>query len=98
MTLGNLKEEKMKLSDLGGKEIVNLNNGGRLGIIGDSDLLIDKKSGKILALLVPDKNQFRFFGDRDEVEIPWNSVKKIGNDMMIIEIEEEDAGKRTYRR
>ncbi|AFS78556.1 putative sporulation protein YlmC/YmxH family [Gottschalkia acidurici 9a] len=75
----------MRLSELGGKEIVNLNDGGRLGVINDSDLVIDTKNGKILSLLVPDRNQFRLFGDKDEVEIPWDSIRKIGEDMMIIE-------------
>jgi len=78
----------MRLSRLGGKEIVNLNDGGRLGIIADSDLVIDESTGKIVALLVPDKRgQFKFFGDRSEIEIPWDTIRKIGNDMIIIELE-----------
>lgn len=77
----------MKLSELGGKEIVNLNDGGRLGIINDSDLIIDKKSGKIISLLVPDRNQFKLFSSKSEVEILWEEIKKIGEDMMIVEFE-----------
>lgn len=78
----------MKLSKMGGKEILNINNGSRLGIIGNSDLLIDEKTGKILSLLVPDNGgQFIMFGDRSEVEIPWNSIEKIGNDIIIIDLE-----------
>lgn len=80
----------MRLSELGGKEIVNLNNGGRLGIVADSDLVIEEKTGKIVSLLVPErKSQFNFFGDRNEIEIPWDTVRKIGNDMIIIEAEED---------
>lgn len=75
----------MKLSKLGGKEIVNINDGERLGILNNSDLIIDTKSGKIISFLVPEKNQFKLFGDKEEVKIPWESVKKIGEDMMIIE-------------
>lgn len=89
----------MRLSELGGKEIVNLNDGGRLGIIADSDLVIDEKSGKILALLVPDRrSQIKIFGfnDRNGVEIPWSSIRKIGNDMIIIELDEENRNKRIY--
>ncbi|WP_416197990.1 MAG: Sporulation protein, YlmC/YmxH family [Sporanaerobacter sp.] len=79
----------MKLSELGGKEIVNLNNGERLGIIADSDITIDEKTGKIISLLVPDpKVQFKLFGEKEEIEIPWNSIRKIGNDMIIVEFEE----------
>lgn len=79
----------MKLSELGGKEIVNLNNGGRLGIINDSDLRIDKDTGKIISLLVPDKNQFRLFSSKNEIEIMWQDIKKIGEDMMIVEVDEK---------
>lgn len=81
----------MKFSELSGKEIVNLNDGCRLGILAESDLLIDKKTGKIKALLVPDmKSHFSFFSDKDFIEIPWECVKKIGNDMIIIELENSD--------
>ncbi|SDY84830.1 sporulation protein, YlmC/YmxH family [Proteiniborus ethanoligenes] len=89
----------MRLSELGGKEIVNLNDGGRLGIVADSDLIIDDKSGKILALLVPDRrSQFRIFSlnDKGGIEIPWSSIRKIGNDMIIIELDEEARSKRIF--
>ncbi len=79
----------MKFSELGGKEILNLTDGCRLGILAESDLLIDEKTGKIKALLVPDmKSHFSIFADRDFLEIPWSCVKKIGNDMIIIELED----------
>ena len=79
----------MLLSELGGKEIVNLNNGERLGIIADSDIIVDEKTGKIISLLVPERKfQFKIFGDGQEMEIPWDSIRKIGQDMIIIEVEE----------
>ncbi|RKD27732.1 sporulation protein, YlmC/YmxH family [Caminicella sporogenes DSM 14501] len=78
----------MRFSELAGKEVVNLSDGCRLGMLSDSDLLIDEKTGKIKALLVPDiKSHFSFFNDKDFIEIPWDCVKKIGSDMIIIEIE-----------
>lgn len=80
----------MRLSKLGGKEIVNINDGSRLGIIDNSDITIDIKSGKINSFLIPSKNQFKFFGDKEEIQIPWESIKKIGEDMMIIEFNRED--------
>ncbi len=78
----------MLLSELGGKEIVNLNNGERLGIIADTDIVVDKKTGKIISLLIPDgKLQFKLFGNSREMEIPWQAIRKIGQDMIIIELE-----------
>ncbi|HHV27285.1 YlmC/YmxH family sporulation protein [Anaerosalibacter bizertensis] len=79
----------MLLSELGGKEIVNLNDGGRLGMIADSDVIIDENTGKIISLLLPDKRvQFKLFGEKEEIEIPWDSIKKVGDDMIIVEIED----------
>lgn len=84
----------MRFSAISGKEIVNLNDGSRLGIIGDSDLLIDEKSGKIVALLIPeDRGFFSFLSSSSILEIPWQAIKKIGNDMIIIEAEDENKRK-----
>jgi YlmC/YmxH family sporulation protein len=78
----------MLLSELGGKEIVNLNNGERLGIIADSDIVVDEKTGKIITLLVPERKlQFKLFKENEDIEIPWHTIRKIGNDMIIIELE-----------
>lgn len=79
----------MKLSDLGIKEVVNLNTGARLGVLADSDLLIDEENGKILSLIVPDKRlTFKLFGtEKNAMEIPWESIRKIGHDMIIVEME-----------
>lgn len=79
----------MLLSELGGKEIVNLNNGERLGIIADSDIIVDEKTGKILSLVIPERKfQLKLFGNNQDMEIPWDSIRKIGQDMIIIEVEE----------
>ncbi len=84
----------MRLSQMGGKEIVNLNTGERLGIIAETDLVIDEKTGKIISMLIPDDRvQFSFFGDKDYVEVEWKNVRKIGNDMIIIEQEESKRKK-----
>lgn len=78
----------MILSQLGEKEIVNLNNGERLGIMADSDILVDEKTGKIIAFLMPERKlQFKLFGESENIEIPWDSIRKIGNDMIIVELE-----------
>ncbi len=85
----------MRFSAISGKEIVNLNDGSRLGIIGDSDLLIDEKTGKIMALLIPEERGFfSFLSSSALMEIPWQAIKKIGSDMIIIEA--EDEGKRKH--
>lgn len=76
----------MNLSEIAGKEIVNLVTGERLGVVGECDLIIDETTGKILALLIPkEKGFFGLKKEKSVLEVPWRSVKKIGNDMIIIE-------------
>lgn len=79
----------MRLSELGEKEVVNLNSGGRLGVLADSDLIIDEDSGKIISLLVPDRRfTLKLFGvEKNSMDIPWDSIRKIGYDMIIVELD-----------
>ena len=78
----------MYLSEIAGKEIVNLITGERLGVVGECDIIIDETDGSILALSIP--REKGFLGrrkDKDVLEVPWRNVRKIGNDMIIIEYE-----------
>ncbi|GAA3661913.1 YlmC/YmxH family sporulation protein [Asaccharospora irregularis] len=78
----------MNLSEIAGKEIVNLVTGERLGVIGECDLILDETTGDILALLIPkEKGFFGIKKDKSVLEVPWRNIKKIGNDMIIIEHE-----------
>ena len=47
----------MNLSEIAGKEIVNLVTGERLGVVGECDLILDEVSGEILALLIPKRKR-----------------------------------------
>ncbi|TZE80827.1 YlmC/YmxH family sporulation protein [Calorimonas adulescens] len=78
----------MLLSEFGGKELVNLNDGSRLGLIEDADLLIDEETGKIDSFIIFE-NRLSFFvrNDRNGFRIPWDTIRKIGNDMVIVEID-----------
>lgn len=83
----------MKLSDLLGKEIINIYDGARLGTIGDSDLMIDGDSGYVDSILLPNPNGFlRIFGQRSTLTIPWEAIKKIGDQVIIVELD------RTYQK
>lgn len=79
----------MRLSDLGDKEIVNLANGSRHGQLADAELLFDETHGKIKAILVPDYHgRMSFLGNREFMQLPWNSIRKIGEDIIIFESSE----------
>jgi len=75
----------MRLSELSGKEIISLDTGERMGIVGHSDLEINAVTGEITAIILPGTSFFGWGKRREEMVIPWSSIVKIGPDMMIVE-------------
>ena len=79
--------ELMRLSEISNKEIIDYDKGERLGVLGQTDLIIDEKSGQIEAFVIPTLKWFGL-GKRDkEVTVYWKQIKKIGQDMIIIEVQ-----------
>lgn len=82
----------MLLSDLAGKEIINLHNGAKLGLVGDADLDISF-NGSVEAIILTSRGGFSGFwgskGDRDRenLVIPWQTVKKVGSEVIIIDLQ-----------
>jgi YlmC/YmxH family sporulation protein len=68
------------------KEVVNVQDGARLGFI--CDLILDPCTGKICGIVVPGPSRFSFLfkGERDQV-IPWRNIRKIGEDVILVEID-----------
>lgn len=67
------------------KEIINLGDGARLGTI--CDMEIDSQTGQINSIVVPGPP--KFFGmikSDEEIVIPYNKIKKIGDDVILIDI------------
>jgi YlmC/YmxH family sporulation protein len=79
----------MRLSDMNGKEIIDLKKGERMGVLGQADLEIDENTGHIKAFLIPTLKWFGFKKNGTEVRIPWRNIKKIGSDMIIIDFNDE---------
>jgi YlmC/YmxH family sporulation protein len=87
----------MRLGELMGKEIVNIYNGARLGVVGESDLAFDLDTGEIRSIIVPRKNSFfNFWLDRQHLIIPWEAVRKVGAEVIIIELDQTSPGYRKY--
>ncbi|WP_102346894.1 YlmC/YmxH family sporulation protein [Bacillus sp. Marseille-P3661] len=75
----------MRLSEINGKEIIDLEKGERMGVLGQADLEIDEQTGHIKALIIPTTKWFGFRKQGAEARIPWNNIRKIGTDMIIID-------------
>ncbi len=75
----------MLFSELKCKEVINLKDCRCLGKIGD--LEFDECSGQICKVIIPGKNKFSsWFGNEPEYVIPFNHIKKIGPDIIIVDI------------
>lgn len=79
----------MRLSELNGKEVINLGDGARLGVIDECEVMFDDESGMIATLEVPDRGGFfRFFGDMCYISIPWQAIRRIGDEVIIVDLSE----------
>ena len=64
----------MRLSELAKKDVININDGSKIGNI--TDILIDDK-GYVLSLVVDKSNfSFSFFTAKDEICIIVNDVRQ----------------------
>ncbi|RXI97958.1 YlmC/YmxH family sporulation protein [Anaerobacillus alkaliphilus] len=79
----------MKLSEISGKEIIDYNKGERLGILGQTDLVIDEETGKIESFIIPSMKWFGLGKKEKEVVVYWRQIVKIGADMIIIDVDKE---------
>jgi YlmC/YmxH family sporulation protein len=79
----------LRLSELGGKEIVDVKKAERLGVLGQTDLEIDERTGQIKALVIPSVKWFGMKRQGGELRVPWQQIKKIGTDMVIVDIADE---------
>ncbi|MGI6284921.1 YlmC/YmxH family sporulation protein [Neomoorella humiferrea] len=78
----------MRLSELMGKEIINLYDGSRLGNLNDADLLLDAAQGTIAALILPVKGGWiPLLGGRQELIIPWDAVHKVGTEVVVVSMD-----------
>ncbi|SPU22219.1 YlmC/YmxH family sporulation protein [Niallia circulans] len=75
----------LRLSEIANKEIIDFEKGERLGVLGQTDVLFDEHTGEIHAFVVPTSRWYQFNRKDKEVTVYWQQIKKIGQDMIIIE-------------
>ena len=74
----------VRLGDLRYKEVINVNDGCRLGYVGDVEVMLPE--GRVAALVVPGPCKFfGLFGRGEEFYIPWGCIKQVGDDIILID-------------
>ncbi|RJX29040.1 MAG: YlmC/YmxH family sporulation protein [Dethiobacter sp.] len=81
----------VRMSDLRDRDVINVNDGKRLGVISDIDL--DLESGKIKAIILPGTGGFMgVIGRKNDLAISWEKIKKIGVDTILVDYPVESEG------
>ena len=80
----------MSLSELRAKDVINTLDGKRLGKV--MDIEFDERTGHVEALVVPGewKVGSMLRGERCGIVIPWQRICKIGENVILVELEPEE--------
>jgi YlmC/YmxH family sporulation protein len=74
----------VKISELKQRDVININDGRRLGIVYDVE--IDMEKGKIDALIIPGTGRILgLFSRESDIVVSWENIKKIGADVILID-------------
>lgn len=77
-----------RITDLRQKEVINIADGKRLGFVKDAEFSLE--TGKIMSLILPGRwSILRLFGRIEEMVIPWRDVKKVGDDIILVELKDK---------
>lgn len=67
------------------KEVININNGKRLGYV--QDVCADLESGRITSIIVPgNKKLINVFYKGEDIVIDWEKIKCIGEDIILVDL------------
>lgn len=75
----------MKISDLQDKSIINISDGRNIGRI--SDLDIDSEGKIINFYALPKRYLFKFFLSNKETMFKITDIKKIGEDVILVQLD-----------
>lgn len=79
-----------RLQELRCKEVVNICDGARLGFV--TDLVVDADTGRVVSLVVPGPcRKFGLLGREDDYLIPWGCIKRIGDEIILVDIVPEQV-------
>ncbi|AFS78322.1 putative sporulation protein YlmC/YmxH [Gottschalkia acidurici 9a] len=79
----------IKASDLREKEVINIRDGTRLGLIEDVEVNLEK--GIIEAIIVPGSGSiFSLFSKSRDYIIGWRNITRIGSDVILVDLNLSD--------
>lgn len=86
-----------RMSDLRYKEVISVTDGTRFGYVGD--LEVELENGRVRALVIPGRPRFfGLLGREADLVFPWDSVRRFGEDIILVEGLPEQPPSRDRRR
>ena len=80
----------VRLTQLQCKEVICVSDGMRLGYI--SDVVVEVPGGDICAIVVPGPCRILgLVGRSDDYVIPWNCIRRIGPDIVLVDVKPGDC-------
>ena len=73
-----------RAGELRQKEVINLSDAGRLGFVADVEVSLE--AGAIEAVIVPGRSRIFNFGKGNDLVIPWEKIKRIGEDVILVDL------------
>ena len=84
-------------SDLRYKEVIDVHTGTRMGYVCDAEF--DEAEGKLISLITPGKAKlFGILGREDDYVLPWNCIARMGTDIILVELEANQARRHRQKR
>ncbi len=75
---------RSRITELSCKEVINVCDGTRYGFVNDVE--VDCACGKIISLIVHCNSKFSsLFCKNDDIIIPWEAIKRIGDDIILVD-------------
>lgn len=79
----------IKISELREKEVINIRDGSKIGVI--EDIEVDLTKGEVTAIVIPKAGKmFRIFSKNDDTVIKWKNIVKIGIDTILVDLSIEE--------
>lgn len=83
----------MRMGSMHRKEVINILNGVKLGYICDAE--VESSTGHVTALVVPGPAKVMgLFGREYEWVIPWENIRQIGKDTILVEVPDNEQPRR----
>ena len=80
----------LRFTQLQCKEVICISDGRRLGFI--TDVVVEVPEGQICAIIVPGPCRlFGVLGRQDDFRIPWKCIRRIGPDIILVDIKPEEC-------